>query len=75
MSRNRPQSFIPNREHYDQIPSGRGCTEKLPSFLAAHVFCRDDRVGPLDRFLDFRRGDSMPVNMAALSVAFAMTSF
>ncbi len=63
MSRNRPQSFIPNREHYDQ-PSSRRCTEKLPSFLAADVFCRDDRVGPLDRFLDFRRVDSMSGNMA-----------
>ncbi len=53
MRRNRPQSFIPNREHYDQVASGRRCTEKFPSFLAGHVFCRDDRVGPLDRFLDF----------------------
>ena len=35
-----------------------------PSFLAGRVFCRDDRLGPLDRFLDFRRVDSIPGNMA-----------
>ena len=53
VSRDRPHWFISNREHYHQIPSSRGCTEKLPAFLAAHVFCRDDRLEPLDRFLDF----------------------
>src|ERR1039457_1945953 len=62
---NRPQSFIPNREHYDQIPSGRGCTEKLPSFLA-YIFCWDGGVGPLDRLLDLRRVDSMPGNMPGI---------
>lgn len=64
MSRNRPQPFIPNREHYDQILSGRRCAEKLPSFLAAYILCGDDRVGPLESFLDFRRVDTMPGNMA-----------
>ncbi len=64
MSRNRPQAFIPNREHNDQVASCRGCTEKLPSFLAGHVFCGDDRVRPVNRFLHFRGVHTMPVNMA-----------
>ena len=38
MSRNRPQSFIPNREHHDQIPSGRECT------LIASIVSRRPRL-------------------------------
>ena len=64
MSRNRPQLIVPNGEHHDQIPPGRGSTEKLPAFLAAYIFRGDDRVRPLGRFFDFRRANSMPVNMA-----------
>jgi hypothetical protein len=56
--------LIPNREHYDQITSGRRCPEKLPAFLAARIFCGDDHVGTPDCLLDFRRVNSMPVNMA-----------
>jgi hypothetical protein len=29
-----------------------------------HVFCGDDHVSPFDGFLDFRRVDPMPGNMA-----------
>src|ERR1039457_2087084 len=61
---NGPESVIPNREHHDQITPVRGSAEKLPSFLAVHVFCGDDRVRPFDGFLDFRRVDPMPGNMA-----------
>src|ERR1039458_6763505 len=55
---------MPNREYYDQISPRRRCSEKLPAFLAARISCGNDRVGPPDGLLDFRRVNSMPINMA-----------
>src|SRR5277367_3363722 len=59
VSSNRPQSLIPNREHHDQITSGRRCSEKLPSFLALHIFGGNDHGRPTDSLLDFCRVNSM----------------
>jgi hypothetical protein len=64
MRRNRPQSLMPNGEHHDQISSRRRRPEKFPAFLAAHISSSDDCMGPLDSFLDFRRVDSVPIDMA-----------
>jgi hypothetical protein len=43
---------------------GSGSAKKLPSFLAMHIFCRDDNVRPFERLLDLRRVNPMPGNMA-----------
>ena len=63
MGGNRPYPVVPNREHYDQIPSGSGCAEKLPSFLVPYALRGDDYMGLFDSFLDFRRVHAMPGDM------------
>jgi hypothetical protein len=64
MRRDRPQSLMPNGKHHDQISSRRRCPKKLPAFLAGRVCSRDDCMGPLDSFLDFRWVDSVAIDMA-----------
>lgn len=64
MSRNNPQTFLPNGENDDQIPSRRGRAKKLPALFVPDILCGNNRVGPLNGLLDFDRLNSVPVNMA-----------